>query len=170
MHTCRERDAEAREGMLAEQEAEVGRREEAALALKQRQLRDQQELERGRGRLAEQRAVLEAAQAQVRCRPSRCPPRTGPATAQPVVCLQVQREQAAAKQERALLTEQRSRREAEQEALTARLASERAAAAEQQSSVERAVDKARGAEIEAVKNLADLKAQVRLLLGVVQES
>jgi membrane protein involved in colicin uptake len=77
--------------------------------------------------------------------------------------VQVQREQAAARQERALLAEQRSQREAEQEALAARLAAERAAAAERQSSAERAVDAARGAELEAAKAVADLKGQVRPL-------
>lgn len=53
--------------MLAEQQAEVGQREEAAHALKQGLLQGQQDLERGRAQLGEQRAELAAARAQV-CR------------------------------------------------------------------------------------------------------
>lgn len=72
----------------------------------------------------------------------------------------MQRDQASLAQERALLADLRSQRMAEQEALLTRLGEERAAAARQQSSAERAVDAARGAELEAAKLLADLQTQV----------
>jgi hypothetical protein len=62
--------------------------------------------------------------------------------------------------ERGLLAELRTQRMAEQEALLSKLAQERTAAARQQSSAERAVDAARGAELEASTLLADLQSQV----------
>lgn len=72
---------------------------------------------------------------------------------------QVERDAAAAAQERAVLADLRIRRLEEQESLIAALAAERAAAVAQQADAERAVDAARCAELSAAKLLGELKAQ-----------
>ncbi len=82
-----------------------------------------------------------------------------------LLSLQLQRDQAAVQQERALLADLRSRRLAEQEAAIAQLARERAAAAEQQSGAEAAVDAARAAELAAAKLLTEMQAKARTGMG-----
>lgn len=92
-------------------------------------------------------------------RPRHHPAVTTPCSTAPCPA-QVQREAAAAAQERTLLADLRSQRMAEQGALIAQLAEERSAAARQQGEAEHAVDAARGAELAAAKILADLQAKV----------
>ena len=63
----RDKELAARESILEEQQAEVARQEGEALALQHKQLQQQQEVERARVQLSQQRSALEAAQAQVGC-------------------------------------------------------------------------------------------------------
>ncbi|KAL4855840.1 hypothetical protein ACK3TF_003607 [Chlorella vulgaris] len=164
----RERDADARDSVLQERQEDLAKQEEAASALRNRVLLQQQEGERVRAQLNQQAKALEAAQAQasvalVLCfkailnqRPRGALHTSCKASAE---IMQLDRDQASLAHERGLLDELRTQRMAEQEALLSKLAQERTAAARQQSSAERAVDAAWGAELEASTLLADLQSQ-----------